>query len=181
MLEAPDPNNNIDISGIRVHFSCGGEAVTMIDFESGLYRPSTAIELYDLARLTDSLEHIHRFSNIVGASEIGDLRKFDLTRTYASASGTTKVFGMSCSDARHMDELIAMLDVIAGGEGEFFKRTFCIAGGCAIVSPLTCGDDNSEVVVASQAGALTLNTAETLARLLMVNLIRPGHRMSFSN
>ncbi len=203
VLEAPDPANNIDSSGTRVHFRCGGEAVTMVDFETGLYRPSTAVDLYDLARLADSLEHIHRFSNIIVASEIGDLRKFDLTRTYAAAAGTSKGFSMSCSDAAHMDELIAMLDVIAGGEGEFLKRPFCGAGGCAIVSPLTYGDDNSEVVVAatqrgiptgivvaSQAGAtapaalasaLVQNTAETLAGLLMVNLIRPGHPTSFGN
>ena len=203
VMEARDPDKSIDISGTRVHFSCGGEAVSMVDFETGLYRSSTAIDLYDLARLTDSLEHIHRFSNMVVATEIGDLRKFDLTRTYASAAGTTKGFGMSCSHVDHMDELIAMLDVIAGGEGEFLKRPFCGAGGCAIVSPLTYGDDNSEVVVAAAlrgiptgivvasqagatapaalAGALTLNTAETLAGLLMVNLIRPGHPMSFGN
>ncbi len=203
VLAARDPANDIDISGARVHFSCGGEAVSMVDFETGRYRPSTAIDLYDLARLVDSLEHIHRFANMVVATEIADLRIFDLNRTYAAAAGTTKGFAMSCSRAEHIDELIAMLDVIAGGEGEFLKRPFCGAGGCAIVSPLTYGDDNSEVVVAATlngiptsvvvgsqagatapaalAGALAQNTAETLAGLLLVNLIRPGHPMVFGN
>ncbi len=203
VLAARDPAHDIDISGARVHFTCGGEAVSMIDFETGLYRPSTTVDLYDLARLTDNLEHIHRFSNIVVATEIADLRVFDINRTYAAAAGTTKGFSMSCTLAEHMDEVIAMLDVIAGGEGKFLKRPFCGAGGCAIVSPLTYGDDNSEVVaaatlrgiptsvvVASQAGAtapaalagaLAQNTAETLAGLLLVNLIRPGHPMTFGN
>ncbi len=203
VLAARDPAHDIDISGARVHFACGGEAVSLVDFETGRYRPSTAIDLYDLARLADSLEHIHRFSNIVVATEITDLRVFDLNRTYAAASGTSKGFSMSCTRGEHMDELIAMLDVIAGGEGAFLKRPFCTAGGCAIVSPLSYGDDNSEVVVAATlngiptgvvvasqagatapaalAGALAQNTAETLAGLLLVNLIRPGHPMTFGN
>jgi trimethylamine--corrinoid protein Co-methyltransferase len=102
-----------------------------------------------------------------------------------------------------MDDIVAMLDVVAGGEGKFLARPFCLAGGCAIVSPLTYGADNSEVVVAATklgiptgvvvasqagatapaalAGALAQNTAETIAGLLMVNLIRPGHPMMFGN
>ncbi len=203
VLPARDPAHDLDISGARVHFSIGGEAVSMVDFETGRYRPSTVVDLYDLARLTDRLEHIHRFSNIVVATEIPDLREFDINRTYASAAGTKKCFGMSCSRAGHMDQLIAMLDLIAGGEGEFLKRPFCSSGGCAVVSPLAYGDDNSEVVIAATqrgiptavivasqagatapaalAGALVQNTAETLAGLLLVNLVRPGHPMTFGN
>lgn len=203
VLPARDPRHDTDVSGTRVHFSTGGQAVSVVDFETGHYRSSTLIDYYDFARLVDQLEHIHHFTNVVVATEIADLRELDINRSYAAAAGTLKGFGMSCTKAEHIDDVIAMFDLVLGGEGRFLKRPFCTAGGCAIVSPLCYGDDNSEivlkatergiptnVVVASQAGAtapaalagaLVQNTAETLAGLLLVNLIRPGHPIMFGN
>jgi trimethylamine--corrinoid protein Co-methyltransferase len=203
VIHGRDPDHDIDVSGARVHFGCGGEAVTVLDFETGRYRPSTLVDFYDLARLTDRLEHVHRYSNIIVPTEIADLREMDINRTYAAVAGTTKACSMSVSKAAHMDDVIAMLDVVLGGEGRFLARPFASAGGCAIVSPLAYGEDNSEIVVAATrrgittgvvvasqagatapaalAGALAQNTAETLAGLLLVNLIRPGHPMVFGN
>ncbi len=203
VLHARDPRHDTEMSGSRVHFSTGGQAVSVVDFETGHYRPSTLVDYYDFARLADQLEHIHHFTNVVVATELPDPRELDINRCYAAAAGTAKGFGMSCTKAEHIDDAIAMFDLVLGGEGRFLKRPFCVAGGCAIVSPLCYGDDNSEivvratergiptnVVVASQAGAtapaalagaLVQNTAETLAGLLLVNLIRPGHPMIFGN
>ena len=203
VIHARDPAHDIDVSGARVHFGCGGEAVTVLDFETGRYRPSTLVDFYDLARLTDRLEHVHRYSNIIVPTDIADLREMDINRSYAAVAGTTKACSMSVSKAGHMDDVIAMFDVMLGGEGRFLARPFANAGGCAIVSPLCYGEDNSEIVVAATrrgittsvvvasqagatapaalAGALVQNTAETLAGLLLVNLVRPGHPMMFGN
>ena len=94
-----------------------------------------------------------------------------------------------------------MLEVIAGGEGKFLKRPFCHGGGCTVVSPLRYGTDNCEVAVASiefnapvwvviapqsgatapaaLAGSLVQVLAETLASLLLIDLIKPGHPVVF--
>ena len=56
----------LDISGNRVHTSTGGGTPTILDFETGTYRPSTARALYDAARLVDEMEQIRLFSRSMG-------------------------------------------------------------------------------------------------------------------
>ncbi|MDH3519785.1 MAG: trimethylamine methyltransferase family protein [Myxococcales bacterium] len=198
---ARDPRYDIEMSGARVHFDPGGESVLTLDFASGRYRPSTLIDLYDFARLVDRLDHVHMFSRVVSATEIPDLFANDINTAYASMAGTAKHIHLSFSDAKSIDAAIAMMDLILGGEGRHLERPFCTSGGCPVVSPLTYGEENSEVciaatrmggsvgvVIAPQAGAtapaalagtLVQTVAETLAALLLVNLVVPGHPVGF--
>lgn len=196
-----DPKYDLDYSGTRVHFDPGGEAVRTLDFRSGCYRPSTLVDVYDFARLVDQLEHVHTFSRVVVATDVEDLFVNDLNTTYASVAGTCKNVNLSFADGQHVDSAIELLDIVAGGDGRFVKRPFCNGGGCPVVSPLSYGEDNSEVcvaatrmgapvwvVIAPQAGAtapaalagtLVQVTAETLAALLLINLVVPGHPVVF--
>ncbi|MEZ5744945.1 MAG: trimethylamine methyltransferase family protein [Paracoccaceae bacterium] len=202
-IYARDPKFDLDLSSSRVHTNTGGESVSVLDFRSGNYRPSTLIDHYDFARLVDRMDNLHRFSNLLVATDIPDLLEFDINRNYAAVAGTSKGGAMSCSDASHMDAIIALFDMVLGKDGAFLKRPFCETMGCVVVSPLTYADDNCKVIIeatlrgipvrivaASQAGAtapaplagaLVQNTAETLAGLIMVNLIRPGHPAIFGN
>ncbi len=202
-IAARDPKYDLDLSGTGVHTNTGGEVVSVLDFYTGKYRASTILDHYDFARLTDRMQNVHRYSNYLVATDISDLLEYDINRNYAAIAGTTKGGAMSCSDATHMDTIIEMFDMVIGEEGGFLKRPFCEAMGCAIISPLTYAEDNSEVVVAAAlrgiptrvvcasqagatapaplAGALVQNTAETLAGLLLINLIKPGHPMIFGN
>jgi trimethylamine--corrinoid protein Co-methyltransferase len=203
-LRALDPRHDVDLGGSRVHFTIGGEAISVVDWATGRYRPSTLLDIYDCARLADGLEHIHRFGAILVPTDISnDLYEFAINRTYACLSGTTKTSGLTVLKPDYLNAIIALCDTILGSEGAYLERPFCSVGGCPIVSPLTYGEDNSGVVIAATrrgitttsviasqagatapaalAGALVQNTAETLAALLMVNLIRPGHPMIFGN
>jgi trimethylamine--corrinoid protein Co-methyltransferase len=96
-----------------------------------------------------------------------------------------------------------MLDIATGGEGEFAKRPFLKTHISPVISPMRYGEDAVEVVyecikhnipmsciTAAQAGAtapatmagfLAQSLAETLASLVMVNVISPGFPMVFSN
>ncbi len=198
---AQDSNLDIELSGTKVHFDPGGEAVRTVELDTGRYRPSTLVDLYDFARLTDRLPHMDSFGKIVVPTDIDDPFEHDIGALYACVSGTVKHVGMGFSDAAHLDSALEMFDIIAGGEGRFVKRPFCSSGGCPIVSPLTYGKENSEVclaatkfkapvsvIIAPQAGAtspaalagtLVQTTAETLAGLLLVDLVHPGHPVVF--
>jgi trimethylamine--corrinoid protein Co-methyltransferase len=138
---------------------------------------------------------------VVIATDIPDLRAADVNMAYAAIAGTTKHVVLSPSNAAHVDDIIGLMDLIAGGEAKRRERPFCSAGGCCVVSPLNYGDENSEVclaatkiggpvwaVMAPQAGAtapaalagtLTQVTAESLAALLLVQLVVPGQPMAF--
>ncbi len=196
-----DPKYDQENAAGHVHFGPGGDSISTLDVDGRRYRPSTIVDVYDFARLIDRLEHVHDFSQVVVATDIADLRAADINMAYAAMAGTTKHIVLSPSNARHMDDLIHLMDLVLGGEDKHRERPFCSAGGCCVVSPLAYGDDNSEVclaatrigapvwaVIAAQAGAtapaalagtLVQVTAESLAALLLVQLVVPGHPMAF--
>jgi len=192
-----DPRHDLDLSDRRVHTYGGGEAVTVLDVGASRYRASTLTDVYDFARLVDQLDNIHGFARLLVATEIEDLRVCDINTAYASVAGTSKHVALTFADAAHIQPTLEMLQLIAGGERQYFERPFCHGGGCPVISPLRYGRHNSEVcvestkfgapvwtVVAPQAGAtapaalagtLVQVMAEALASLLLVDLVHPGH------
>jgi len=117
--------------------------------------------------------------------------------------GTSKPVGMSFTLGEHVDPIVDMFDLVAGGEGEFAKKPFCKAHISPVISPMRYGDDAFDVtlacirrgvpinaIIAGMSGAtapatldgmLAASLAETLAALCMVNVFAPGYPMIFSN
>jgi len=200
-LFARDPKHDFEIKDEKVFFEPGGETVATLDFETGRYRPSTVIDLYDFARLVDQLPTISTMGKPVIPTEIADPRAHNISAVYAKLSGTSKHLSFGLTGPEHLDAVVAMLDMVAGGEGKFAERPFVSMGGCPVVSPLTYGVENSELflqvaskgmvvaaIMAPQAGAtapaalagtLVQVTAESLAALLLVGLVHRGHPMTF--
>ena len=203
VLHGRDGRYDLEISGKRVHYGASGVAVLVPDFETGRYRPSTIVDLYDFARLVDVLENVHFFNRPVIGRDIADPYVHDVNMSYVSAAGTTKHIAVGFNSGTHVQATRDMFDAILGGEGRFAERPFCSVGSCAVVSPLRFAEENCEVslaaarlrfpvnmIIAGQAGAtapaalagtLVQTTAETLAGLLMVNFAKPGHPLIFSN
>ena len=199
---APKHKNDITRHSEKLVFSTSGEAVTILDFHTRTYRPSRLVDLYDAARLVDQLDNIHTFGQPFIASEFSEnLLVHNTNIAYAELAGTEKPFHLGMGVAAHIEPIIRLFDVYAGGEGEFLKRPFCSLGGCPIVSPLTFAEDSLQVMiacarlgitydvaVASQAGAtapaalagaLVQTFAETLACRAVVYLINPRATMAF--
>jgi len=201
MMYGRDPKHDIEMTDKKVHLYGGGEAVTILDLGATTYRPSTINDVYDIARVVDYLENIHSYSRLVVATEFTDLLTTDINTAYASVVGTTKHTALTFGNGKNVKPTIEMLEMVAGGEGKFLKRPFCHGGGCTVVSPLRYGTDNCEVAVASiefnapvwvviapqsgatapaaLAGSLVQVLAETLASLLLIDLIKPGHPVIF--
>lgn len=192
-----DDKHSIEVGGDTVHFGTAGAAVLMHEHETNSFRPSTARDVYDCARLVDHLDHIHFFVRTVVARDIEDPRLLDLTTAYAAVAGTTKPVGTSFFDAAHVYETAEMLDVMAGGDGAFRRRPFVVANNTFVVPPLRFATESAQAMVAqvevgmpinllsagqagatspaALAGSLAQTLAECLAALTSVNLIRPGH------
>jgi trimethylamine--corrinoid protein Co-methyltransferase len=97
-LYGRDPRHHLDLSGDRVHYGTAGAAVNVVDLAKNEYRPSTAPDLYDAARLAHHLDNIHFFQRTMVCCEIPDLVEMDLNTLYACLAGTTKHVGTSFSD-----------------------------------------------------------------------------------
>ena len=188
--------------GTSVSFSTSGESIQILDFNTRRYRPSTLVDLYDASRLSDQLEHIHHVGQPFIASEYSEnLFVHDINVAYALRAGTQKSFSLSVNTVGHVEPLVELLDLFAGGEGKFLENPFCSLGGCPIVSPLRFAKDSTEtmvkcakmgldygVAVASQAGAtapaalagsLVQTFAESLACLATSYMLNPAVPVNF--
>ncbi|MEO9777521.1 MAG: trimethylamine methyltransferase family protein [Sedimentitalea sp.] len=203
VLHGRDPDRSIEVGGNRVHFGTGGAAVQTLDMASGLYRPSTLVDLHDFTRLQDTLANVSWFTRCCVATDVPDNFDLDVNTAYALLKNTTKPTATSFTLAEHVGPIVKMLDIAAGGEGEFSKRPFLKTHISPVISPMRYGEDAVDVVyecikhnipmsciTAAQAGAtapatlagfLAQSLAETLASLVMVHAIQPGFPMVFSN
>lgn len=202
-LHARDPKRTIEVGGDRVHFGTGGAAVQTLDLDTGLYRPSTLADLHDFARLQDTLTNVSWFTRCCVATDLEDNFELDVNTVYALVRNTTKPVATSFTLAEYVPPIVEMLDIVAGGPGAFSERPFLAAHISPVISPMRYGEDAVDVVyatlahnipvsciTAAQSGAtapatlagfLAQSHAETLASLVMVHAIKPGHPMIFSN
>lgn len=198
-----DPARSITVGGDKVYFGTGGAAVQTLDMDSGLYRPSTLADLHNFTRLQDVLQNVSWFTRCCVATDVPDTYDLDVNTVYALLKNTTKPVATSFTLPEHVEPIVGMLDIAAGGDGAFAKRAFLKAHISPVISPLRYGEDAVGVVyecirhnipmsciTAAQAGAtapatlagfLAQSLAETLASLVMVHAIRPGFPMIFSN
>ncbi|MCF8067528.1 MAG: trimethylamine methyltransferase family protein [Desulfobacterales bacterium] len=198
-----DSKYDLEVSGEDIYTCTGGEAVSILDYETQTYRPSTLLDLYDASRMVDQLDNIHIFEQPFIATEHSeDLFLHDINIAYTQLAGNTKPFTLSISEPTHIDPIISLFDTFLGKEGAFLERPFCYMLGCPILSPLAFSKDNLAVLIktaqlglptdacvapqagstapAALAGAMVQTFAETLAGLCAVNFVRPGMPMLFS-
>lgn len=202
-LHGRDPERSIEVGGNKVYFGTGGAAVQTLDMDSGIYRPSTLEDLHDFTRLQDTLANVSWFTRCCVATDVPDNYDLDVNTVFALLKNTTKPTATSFTLAEYVAPIVEMLDVAAGGPGEFSKRPFMKAHISPMISPMRYGEDAVDVVyecikhnipisciTAAQAGAtapatlagfLAQSLAETLGSLLMVHAIQPGYPMVFSN
>ena len=198
VLPGQDPVHDMELGGSRVYMGTAGAAPLMLDFETGLHRPTTTVDLYDIARLVDTLEHIHFYWRSIVARDMPTWDAIDLNTVYACMQGTTKHITSSFNNAASVRAAVAMLDMRLGGEGEFRKRPFCSMACTHVVPPLRFAKDSCEameaavragmpvgIISAPQAGAtspvtlagtIVQSMAECLAGLIFCYLIDPDCR-----
>ena len=202
-LHGRDPARSIEVGGSKVYFGTGGAAVQTLDMDSKTYRPSTLVDLHQFTRLQDTLANVSWYTRCCVATDVPDNYDLDVNTVYALVKNTTKPVATSFTLASHVAPIVEMLDIAAGGPGEFAKRPFLKAHVSPMISPLRYGEDAVDVIyecvaqgipvssiTAAQAGAtapatlagfLAQSLAETLASLMMVHALRPGFPMIFSN
>ena len=202
-LHGRDHARTIHIGGDKVYFGTGGAAVNTLDLDTGLYRPSTLGDLHGFTRLQDTLDNVAWFTRCCIATDVAGEYPLDVNTAYALVANTTKPTATAFTLAEHVAPIVNMLDIAAGGPGQFAQAPFMKTHISPVISPMRYGEDAVDVVyeciahnipmsciTAAQAGAtapatlagfLAQSLAETLASLVMVNVIHPGFPMVFSN
>ena len=198
VMPGQEAKHDMEVGGRRVHTGTGGAAPFIMDFKSGRYRETTTVDLYDIARLVDTLDNIHYYWRSIVARDMPTPFDLDLNTLYACMQGTTKHIGVSFVMGDHVRAAVAMMDMRLGGEGEFRKRSFCSISCCHVVPPLRFAKESCDaleaavragmpvtLLSAAQAGAtspaalagtIVQAVAETLAGLVFAMLIDPNCR-----
>lgn len=198
IMPGQDAKHDLEIGGNRVHFGTGGAAPEIIDFKTGMFRESTSTDLYDIARLVDTLDNIHYFWRTNVTRDAPTMFDVDMNTVYAAMSGTTKHIGASFVIGENVYAAVEMMDYVLGGEGEFRKKPFCSISCCHVVPPLRFAEESCDaleaaarsgmpitLLSAAQAGAtspaalagtIVQAICECLAGLVFVYLIDPNCR-----
>ncbi len=136
VLYGQNPAYDVQIQGQKVHFATAGAAVMIAMPEKNEYRDSCAQDLYDMARIADTCEHIHIFQRMCVLRDIEDNYEMDLNTLYCSIMGTSKHVGASWVDYRHLEKSLELLHIIAGGEAQWRARPFVSQSNCYVVPPM---------------------------------------------
>ncbi len=198
VLPGQDEAHDMEVGGGRVHTGTAGAAPLILDFETGRHRPTTTVDLYDIARLVDTLEHIHFYWRSIVARDMPTWDDVDLNTVYACMQGTTKHITSSFNNGASVRNAVAMMDMRLGGDGEFRKRPFCSMACTHVVPPLRFAKGSCEAMEAAVragmavgivsspqvgatspvtlAGTIVQTMAECLAGLIFCFLIDPDCR-----
>ncbi|TFH43520.1 MAG: trimethylamine methyltransferase [Chrysiogenales bacterium] len=189
-------NGDLDciIGGKNVYMGTGGTALNVQDPGSNDSRKATLNDIKNMARLVDALDNIHFYMINVYPNELpGDT--VDVNRFGTALNYTRKHIMGGVYTVEGVRNVIKMAEYIAGSPEKLRERPFISMVTC-VVSPLRLDEHYSQltieaarnripVVVPAEplcgatspvtlAGNLVVLTADTLAGVMLAQLVSPG-------
>ncbi len=187
----------LEIGGGCVHIGTGGAAVQVLDAEADNFRDSTLADLYRMMRVLDACPNIHYGVRPLVARDMPSPYELDINTAYTCLRATAKPIGISFDTAEHVAPVAGLFDTALGGVGRFRTQPFAMGIIVHVVPPLRFAGEGVEMMraaiehgmplqicsagqagatsPASLAGALAQGLAESLAGMMVVDAIRPGH------
>jgi trimethylamine--corrinoid protein Co-methyltransferase len=194
LLCGRDPATDVALEAGRVHFSNFDEGIMLVDPRSGEYRRPVIADVREVARLVDALDRMDTYESALGAHDV-PAATASLHKWEAAAHNTTKPVGSEATSARDVRAIVAMAQVLAGGEDELRRRPLVGFGVCP-VSPLQLPRDATEVIIEAArtgmsdtilsmamaggsspvtlAGTLVTHNAEVLSGVVLAQLTERG-------
>jgi trimethylamine--corrinoid protein Co-methyltransferase len=180
--------------------AAGHNAVFWVDSESGQTRPSTVADVELFAKICDQLDIIDMIGIPVMPQDVPNPRMALLYGVRACVENSTKPIYFSTDNPRVNKACIQLLD--AAFQGDLRETVYGISQ-LSPTSPLFWEEGvldaimdmiNTGVPIAvlpepnagvsapyTLAGLLTMNNAECLSGLAIIQLLRPGHKVMYAN
>jgi trimethylamine--corrinoid protein Co-methyltransferase len=191
-----EENGDLDclIGGKNVYMGTGGTALNVQDPGSNDSRKATLTDIKNMARLVDALDNIHFYMLNVYPNELPG-ETVDVNRFGTALNYTRKHIMGGVYTVEGVRNVIKMAEYIAGSPEKLRERPFISMVTC-VVSPLRLDEHYSQltieaarnsipVVVPAEplcgatspvtlAGNLVVLTADTLAGVMLAQLVKPG-------
>ncbi len=184
----------------RPKIAAGHNAVFWVDSGTGERRPSTVADVELNARICQELESIHMIGIPVMPQDVPDPKATLLYGVRAVIENSTKPVFFSCESAKVNRYCIRLLE--AAFEGDFTTQAYGISQ-LSPTSPLFWQESVLDAIMDTidtavplailpepnagvsapytLAGLLTVNNAECLSGLAMIQLLSPGSRVLYAN
>ena len=178
----------------KVFFGSGSDCNFTIDLESGERRPVLQKDVQALARLCDGLENIDFVMSMGVASDVPPMQHY-IHGIVAMLRGSVKPIVFTANDLKDMQVIYQIACAVAGGAENLLEKPFLLHYAEPI-SPLLFSEESVDKLLfcaekgipvayipspntggggpITLAGALALGNAETLAGLVLAQLVRPG-------
>ncbi len=195
-------NRGLDIGGGQVHIGTGGAAVQVLDAASQNYRDASLNDLYRMMRVLDHCPHIHYGVRPLVARDMPTPLALDINTAYTCMKATGKPIGVSFDNAAHVAPVARLFGLALERKDGFRKQPFCMGIIVHVVPPLQFAEEGVDIMracidagmplqicsagqegatsPASLAGALAQGLAESLAGLMVVDALKPGHPCIFA-
>lgn len=185
----------LTIGSGNVHIGTGGAAVDVPD-AAGSFREARLTDLYQLMQIVSRADNIHYGVRPIVARDMPTPWDLDANTAFACLKACPKPIGISFDSADHVHRIARLFDIALGQEGAFRKQPFCMGVIVHAVSPLRFAPEGIEIMKAAiaagmplqictaaqagatspvtLAGALAQGLAESLAGLIIANVLQPG-------
>jgi trimethylamine--corrinoid protein Co-methyltransferase len=177
------------------HTRTSSGATGCLDLDSGRRRAPVSQDAINAARLADALPHIHGVSTMAVQPADVSVSTVDVHTVKIALSNTVKPLGYVCLNENLLEAVLAMAEVVVGGEESLRQRPIMTAIAES-TSPLQLATSQLAVLQAfalrglpltlhahpiagltapvTLAGELVVTHAEILALLTIAQLLRPG-------
>ncbi len=198
-LSAPLPEFDIDVTLEDVYTVAGSSALNVLDLD-GRHRPASLKDLVDFTRLIDGLEQAHVMHAMVIPQDIPQIG-FDRVLLATILKNSRKHYYSQGQGAGSVADQVEMA-AVALGSSEAVRRAPPFSFVVCFLSPLVHGAERVQEMMEcarynipvwleptnmmgataplSIAGALVEHTANSLAGLVLMQLLNPGHACIFA-
>ncbi len=194
MLYARDPKYDVELVEGKIYAHAVGGTATVVDLDSGEARPSTGEDVADLTRIIDALPNLHLCTMVALPCDVPEQVR-DVYCMAEQFQNTGKNMDATPLSDKGFPYMLELAEAVVGGEEELRKRPI-ITCSFSPTSPLKFSGDVVRIMVKAAklglplavlpcpmaggtspvtlAGSLVQQNAETLAGLVMIQLVNAG-------
>ncbi|MFO7951591.1 MAG: trimethylamine methyltransferase family protein [Bacillota bacterium] len=190
-----EEKNDLHLEGANVHLGTGGTVLNTLDMETGKKRPTQVRDVAGYAKMTDALDNIAFFVINCYPDDV-PTENVDVNRFYHSFANTSKHVMGGIYTMEGLRSVIKMSEDIAGGKDKLLERPF-VSFITLMMSPLLMEVTYTDFLIevakhglplttpseplaganapVTLAGTITINNAESLAGLILTQLVNKGN------
>ena len=199
VLYSRDGKNDVHLGEGMVHFANGGRVFRILDMGTGGYRLTMLRDVAHTATLVNQLENINLYIIACQAHDL-EPQYYHLNDFYHALNFTSKHVMGGCDDVEGVQQMLALAQLIAGGEEELREKPF-VSVISNPISPLTIDANTLKILdicstsgipvtcapapisgataPATLAGTLCQMHAEALAGVAITQVCAPGAKVLY--